>query len=199
MISENNLEMILAYNEEFVTERTFEQYQYSRYPAKRMVIVTCMDARLSEMLPKAMNLQGGDAKIIKNAGGIVTQPFGNIMRSILVALYELGADEVFVIGHHECGMTGLDPELVMSHMRDRGISENTLTTLLNSGMDLKRWLTGFDSVWDSVANSVRIVRNHPLKPANVRVHGLIIDPQTGKLDVVVDGYEQQEVSESPAG
>ncbi|WP_245583048.1 beta-class carbonic anhydrase [Paenibacillus daejeonensis] len=191
--------MILAYNEEFVTERTFEQYQYSRYPAKRMVIVTCMDARLSEMLPKAMNLQGGDAKIIKNAGGIVTQPFGNIMRSILVALYELGADEVFVIGHHECGMTGLDPELVMSHMRDRGISENTLTTLLNSGMDLKRWLTGFDSVWDSVANSVRIVRNHPLKPANVRVHGLIIDPQTGKLDVVVDGYEQQEVSESPAG
>ena len=198
MIPENNLDMILAYNEEFVTERTFEQYQYSRYPAKRMVIVTCMDARLSEMLPKAMNLQGGDAKIIKNAGGIVTQPFGNIMRSILVALYELGADEVFIIGHHECGMTGLDPELVMSHMRERGISDNTLTTLLNSGMDLKRWLTGFDSVWESVANSVRIVRNHPLKPANVRVHGLIIDPQTGKLDVVVDGYEQ-DVLESPAG
>lgn len=199
MILENNLETVMAYNEEFVAQRTFEQYQYSRYPAKRMVIITCMDARLSEMLPKAMNLQGGDAKIIKNAGGIVTQPFGNIMRSILVAVYELGADEVFIIGHHECGMTGLDPELVISHMRERGISENTITTLLHSGMDLKRWLTGFDSVWDSVENSVRIVRNHPLKPASVRVHGLIIDPLNGKLDLVVNGYEQQSVKESPVG
>ncbi|MFS0722373.1 beta-class carbonic anhydrase [Paenibacillus sp. 1P07SE] len=194
MKSENNLELILAHNEEFVAQRTFEQYQYSRYPARRMVIVTCMDARLSEMLPKAMNLQGGDAKIIKNAGGIVTQPFGNIMRSILVAVYELGADEVFIVGHHECGMTGLDPELVISHMRERGISEDTITTLLNSGMNLKRWLTGFDSVRDSVENSVRIVRNHPLKPASVNVHGLIIDPHTGKLDLVVDGYAQQQES-----
>ncbi|GBF74736.1 hypothetical protein PA598K_03099 [Paenibacillus sp. 598K] len=194
MESENNLKTIMAYNEGFVAQRTYEQYQYSRYPARRMVIVTCMDARLSEMLPKAMNLQGGDAKIIKNAGGLVTQPFGNIVRSILVSVYELGADEVFIVGHHECGMIGLDPEVVMDHMRDRGIGEQTLETLMHSGIDLRRWLTGFDSVRDSVENSVRIVRNHPLKPADVAIHGLIIDPQTGKLDLVVDGYEQARLS-----
>ena len=191
MILENNLETVLAYNEEFVAQRTFEQYQYSRYPAKRMVIVTCMDARLSEMLPKAMNLKNGDAKIIKNAGAILTSPFGNIMRSILIAIYELNADEVFIVGHHECGMTGLNSEIVVSHMLERGISKETIRTLNNSGMHLDRWLTGFDNVQDSVERSVGIIKNHPLLPPGTPVHGMIIHPTTGKLDVVVDGYKQE--------
>ena len=63
-----------------------------RYPDKKMVILSCMDTRLIELLPKAMNLKNGDAKIVKNAGAIVTQPFGNVMRSILVALYKLKAE-----------------------------------------------------------------------------------------------------------
>ncbi|SIC35439.1 Carbonic anhydrase [Mycobacteroides abscessus subsp. abscessus] len=70
-----------------------------------MVILTCMDTRLLELLPKAINVANGDVKIIKNAGALVAHPFGSIMRSILVAVYQLQADEVFVIGHHDCGMS----------------------------------------------------------------------------------------------
>ncbi|MFC5648398.1 beta-class carbonic anhydrase [Paenibacillus solisilvae] len=180
---------ILSYNEQFVENREYEKYLTDKFPDKKMVIVTCMDARLTELLPKALNLRNGDAKIIKNAGAIVTQPFGNIMRSILVAVYELGADEVVVIGHHQCGMTGLNPEGVIQHMLDGGVSEETIRTLRNSGMHLERWLTGFDNVQDSVERSVGIISNHPLLSATTPVHGLIIDPETGKLDLVVDGYE----------
>jgi len=189
MENEDNITQIIEFNKSFVEERDYEQYVTNRYPAKRMVIVTCMDTRLTEMLPKAMNLRNGDAKIIKNAGAIVTQPFGNIMRSILVAVYELGADEVFVIGHHDCGMTGINPEHVVTHMEERGISEETIHTLRNSGINLMRWLTGFDSIKESVENSVKIIQNHPLKPADIKVHGLIIDPQNGKLEVIVNGNE----------
>ncbi|RAP78190.1 beta-class carbonic anhydrase [Paenibacillus montanisoli] len=185
----NKLKDILAFNEQFVANRDYEKYLTDRFPDKKMVIVTCMDARLTELLPKALNLRNGDAKIIKNAGAIVTQPFGNIMRSILIALYELGADEVVVIGHHECGMTGINPEVVIEHMLDSGVSQETVRTLRNSGMHLERWLTGFDNVHDSVERSVGIIKNHPLLPPNTPVHGLIIDPQTGKLDLVVNGYE----------
>ncbi|SDW61761.1 carbonic anhydrase [Paenibacillus sp. CF384] len=180
---------ILAFNEQFVANGEYEKYLTDKFPQKKMVIVTCMDTRLTEMLPKALNLRNGDAKIIKNAGAIVTQPFGNIMRSILVAVYELGADEVVVIGHHECGMTGLNPEVVISHMLEGGVSEETIRTLRNSGMHLERWLTGFDNVQDSVERSVGIIKNHPLLPAQTPVHGLIIHPETGKLDLVVNGYE----------
>ncbi len=186
----SKLNEILSFNKSFVSEREYEKYATSKFPNKRMVIVTCMDTRLTEMLPKAMNLKNGDAKIIKNAGAIVTQPFGNIMRSILVAVYELQADEVFVIGHHNCGMTGINPEIIVEHMEERGVSSDTITTLKHSGVNLMRWLTGFDNVRDSVLQSVSIVRNHPLLPKNIVVHGLIIDPETGELELV-DSAETQ--------
>ncbi|GGF89565.1 beta-class carbonic anhydrase [Paenibacillus abyssi] len=185
----SRLSEILEYNQSFVENRTYEQYRTDKFPEKRLVIVTCMDTRLTELLPKALNLRNGDAKIIKNAGAIVTQPFGNIMRSILVAVYELNANEVAVIGHHDCGMTGINPENVIGHMAERGIPDVTIKTLKNSGVNLMRWLTGFDNVKESVENSVKIISNHPLLPAEVPVHGLIINPETGKLDLTVDGYK----------
>jgi len=186
------IDEIMAYNKEFVQTKSYEQYLTTKFPDKRMVIVTCMDTRLTELLPKAMNLKNGDAKIIKNAGAILTSPFGNIMRSILIALYELGAHEVFIVGHHECGMTGLNADHVVSEMKARGIKQDTIHMLRHSGINLNRWLIGFDSVRESVENSVDIVRNHPLLPPNIPVHGLIIHPETGELEVATDGHDYLE-------
>ncbi|QTH45066.1 carbonic anhydrase [Cohnella sp. LGH] len=187
------MDEILAFNKQFVEGKDYEQYlTTNRPPEKRVIIVTCMDARLTELLPKAMNMKNGDAKIIKNAGAIITSPFGNIMRSVLVALYELHADEVFLVGHHDCGMTGIDPNEVVKHMQARGIPEHVIHTLRHSGINLYRWLTGFDSVRESVENSVEFMRNHPLLPPGTPVHGLIIHPDTGELEVVTDGYQALE-------
>lgn len=183
-----NVENILAYNREFVENKEYEQFRTTRFPDKKMVILTCMDTRLVELLPKAMNIHNGDVKLIKNAGAIVTQPFGNIMRSIIVAIYELNADEVLVVGHYQCGMTGLDSERIINKARAQGITEDTISTLHHSGINLSRWLTGFDDVKQGVENSVEIIRNHPLLPKNIPVHGMLIDPETGKLDLLVDGY-----------
>lgn len=187
----NKVEQILTHNQKFVEEKEYEAYLTTKFPDKKMVIVTCMDTRLTELLPKALNLRNGDVKMIKNAGAIVTQPFGNIMRSILVAIYELNADEVIIIGHHECGMTGIDPERTIGKMKDRGVAEQTISTLQHSGLSLKHWLRGFNNVKESVENSVDIVRNHPLLPVDVPVHGMIIHPETGALDLVTEGYEEQ--------
>jgi carbonic anhydrase len=70
----------------------------------------------------------------------------------------------------------------------RGVSEKTLATLGHSGIDLAAWLRGFNAVEEGVKGSVEIIRNHPLLPPDVPVHGLIIHPTTGKLDVVIEGY-----------
>ncbi len=152
-----------------------------------------MDTRLVELLPKAMNLHNGDAKIIKNAGAIVSHPFGSVMRSIIVAVYQLDADEVFVIGHYDCGMTGLNSEDVIAKAKTRGISDDVIETLGHSGIDLKRWLTGFNHVREGIEKSVNIIRNHPLLPNNLPVHGLIIDPETGRFDLVDSGYATEEL------
>src|SRR5438105_3861700 len=117
---------ILAHNAEFVRRREYEPFLTDRFPDKRLVVITCMDTRLVELLPRAMNIRNGDAKLIKNAGAIVSHPFGSVMRSVLVAVYELGVAEVAVVGHHDCGMTGLDPARVLDKARERGISEEVL-------------------------------------------------------------------------
>ncbi|HEX4054662.1 MAG TPA: carbonic anhydrase [Tepidisphaeraceae bacterium] len=180
---------ILAHNTSFVQNKEYEPFRTDRFPDKKLVVLTCMDTRLVELLPHAMNLRQGDAKFVKNAGAIVSHPFGSIMRSILLAIYELGVGEVAVVGHHGCGMTGLNAGQILAKARERGVSQEVLVTLRHGGVDMQQWLTGFESPEDGVKQSVEIVRNHPLLPRGIPVHGLIIHPETGKLDLLADGYQ----------
>ena len=90
---------ILEYNRRFVEEKGYERFRTDKYPNKKIAIVTCMDTRLVELLPAALGFRNGDVKIIKNAGGTITNPFDSTMRSLLVAVYELGVEEIMVIGH----------------------------------------------------------------------------------------------------
>lgn len=184
------LDEILQYNREFVEEKKYEEYSTTKFPNKRMVILTCMDTRLTELLPKALNIGNGDVKLIKNAGALVSHPFGSIMRSILVAVYQLQADEVLVIGHHDCGMSGMKAEDMINSMKERGVKEETLEMLTYSGIDVEKWLQGFHNVSDSVRHSVDMIRKHPLIAKDIPVHGLVINPETGKLDLVANGYEK---------
>ncbi|WP_066292025.1 beta-class carbonic anhydrase [Bacillus sp. FJAT-29937] len=184
------IDEILTFNQQFVEEKQYEEFTTTKFPNKRMVLLTCMDTRLVELLPRAMNLRNGDVKIVKNAGALVTHPFGSIMRSLLVAVYQLQAEEVLIIGHHDCGMSGMKPDLILESMRKRGKSEAALDTITYSGVDVREWMRGFENVEESVAHSVKMVKKHPLMPNDVPVHGLVIEPSTGKLDVVVNGYEE---------
>lgn len=186
------LDEILKFNDSFVEYKMYEPFSTTKYPDKRIVILSCMDTRLVELLPKAMNLRNGDVKIVKSAGALVAHPFGSIMRSLLVAVYALQADEVYVIGHYDCGMSAVDPIAMIDAMKARGISDDTLNTINYSGVDLKSWLRGFGDVATSVTKSCDVIRNHPLMVAEVPVHGLIIDPSTGKLDLIVNGNETVE-------
>lgn len=181
----SQLEGILAFNKQFVEEKAYEPYKTSKFPDKKVVILTCMDTRLIELLPKAMNLKNGDAKIVKNAGAVVSHPFGSIMRSLIVAVYELQAEEIFVVGHHGCGMGSLNSEVTLEKMQERGIAKETIHTLEYSGIDLDHWLARIDSIPESVKESALMIRKHPLVPKDVPVHGLVIDPETGRLDHVV--------------
>ncbi len=185
----NKLQEILEYNRSFVEKKEYEEYRTSKEPNRKMVILSCMDTRLMELLPKALNLKNGDVKLIKNAGATIVHPFGSIARSVIVAVYEFDADEVLVIGHYGCGMSSLNADKTIKKAMERGISQDVIATLSNAGIDIKKWLHGFDSVEDSVKESVELIKNHPLIPDDIAVHGLIIDPETGKLDVVVNGYK----------
>lgn len=183
------LDAILEYNNEFVKNKEYEKFKTSKDPDKKILILSCMDTRLTNLLPKALNLKNGDAKIVKNAGATIMHPFGSIMRSVAVAIYEFEVDEILIIGHDGCGMCNLDTQHMLDKAIERGISVETINTLENAGRDVKKWLHGFESVEASIEDSVSIIKNHPLIPKDIIVHGLVMCPETGKLDIVVNGYE----------
>lgn len=172
---------ILSYNRAFVERKGYEPFITSKYPDKRLAIVTCMDTRLVELLPAALGLRNGDIKIIKNAGGTITAPFDSTMRSLLIAVYELGVNEIMIIGHTGCGVQGMDAAHMLSLMKERGIPEYNISLMEHCGIDLKQWLTGFSDTSEAVLATVEMVRHHPLLPADITVAGYIMDSTTGAL------------------
>ena len=86
------IDQIIDYNKEFVAQKSYEKYLTDKYPDKggtrdvdnivggyQLAVLSCMDTRLTELLPAALGLKNGDAKIIKNAGGLVISAFDSAM------------------------------------------------------------------------------------------------------------------------
>lgn len=175
---------ILEFNRRFVREKGYEPYITTKYPDRKLAIVTCMDTRLTELLIASMGLRNGDAKIIKNAGGVISSPFSTEVRSLLVGIYELGVEDVMVVGHTDCGAQHISGPDMVEAMRSRGIPERSIEACRYFDVDFDKWLCGFDSVEESVRRSVAVLRNHPLIPGDVRISGFIIDSVTGELTEV---------------
>ena len=160
------IDELLNFNKTFVETKGYEKYITNKYPDKKIAIVTCMDTRLTELLPAALGIKNGDVKIIKNAGGTITHPFGSAMRSLLVAIYELGVEEVMIIGHTDCGVQHMDSETMLQHMRERGISQDHIEMMqycdinLNScSADLMTRKKPYKRVYTSYAITARASRH----------------------------------------
>ena len=169
------IDSIIEYNKEFVARRGYEQYATDKYPDKRLAVLSCMDTRLTELLPAALGLRNGDA----------ISPFDSAMRSLIVAIYELGVEHIMVVAHTGCGACHMSFDHFREAMLERGISDETLATVGHCGIDLHRWLEGFRDTPESVRTTVETIRRHPLVPAGITVRGFIIDSVTGALEEVV--------------
>jgi len=176
---------ILEYNKAFVENKMYEEFITSKYPDKKLAVVSCMDTRLTELLPAALGIKNGDAKFIKNAGGVISHPFGSVMRSLLIAVYDLEVTEILIIGHTDCGARHTDGGKMIEKMKSRGIPQDNIDLMNYCGVDFDSWLSGFDDLDVSIRKSVEIIRKHPLMPDKVAVYGLVIDSVTGQLRKVV--------------
>ena len=175
------IDEMLAYNRKFVEEKGYQCFATSKYPDKKIAILTCMDTRLVELLPAALGIRNGDVKMIKNAGGMITGPFDSAVRSLLVGIVELGVEEVMVIGHTDCGGAHINAETMIRHLVQRGVSQDHIDMMRYCGIDFEAWLRGFSCVEDSVTETVDLLRNHPLMPRDVTIRGYVIDTDTGAL------------------
>ena len=168
------IDQIIEYNKTFVAQKGYEKYLTDKYPEKKLAVLSCMDTRLTELLPAALGLKNGDAKIIKNAGGLVISAFDSAMRSLIVAIYELGVQEIMVVAHSHCGACHMSYDHFHHEMIARGVTDETLDTIRKCGIDLDQWLEGSipsASVALTLTSGLKDSRTHrlpsarPLKPS----------------------------------
>ncbi|MBI1920932.1 MAG: carbonic anhydrase [Geobacter sp.] len=177
------LDAILDANKQFVRPGAFPPLP--KNPKKQFAIFTCMDTRLVDFLEPAMGISRGDAKVIKNAGNTVIDPNGGVIRSLVAAIFMLGVEEVFVIGHRDCGMASVDAAQLKEKMVQRGVESRDIDRLVP---DLAQWIGAFSCPEENVARVVSIIRDCPLIPRDVPIHGLLFCPNDGHLEVIVQGY-----------
>ena len=178
------IDQIVAYNRKFVEQKNYVKFLTSKYPDKKLAVLSCMDTRLTELLPAALGLKNGDAKIIKNAGGVILSAFDSAMRSLIVAIYELGVEEIMVVAHSQCGACHMSFDHFHHEMIARGVTVETLDTIRRCDINLNQWLEGFKDTPESVRKTVETIRNHPLVPKDIIVRGFIIDSETGALEEI---------------
>ncbi len=177
----SQIDQVLAFNRTYVNAKGYEPHLTDKFPDKKLAVVSCMDTRLSVLLQDALGLKNGDAKIIKNAGAVIPSPWDSAMRSLIVAVYELGVQEIMIVAHTSCGACHMHFSHFREEMLGRGIPESALE---RKDVDLEAWLEGFHDTAASVRRTVAAVKEHPLIPSDVSVRGFIIDSATGELTEV---------------
>ncbi|MFW6060614.1 MAG: beta-class carbonic anhydrase [Phycisphaeraceae bacterium] len=150
------------------TRGRFEAVPTGPRPARQLVIVTCMDTRLDPY--KTLGLRAGEAHIIRNAGGVVTD---DTLRSLVLSHQALGTRELMIIGHTDCGLLGLD---------ERGLTDR-LAQETGEQPAAPKTFHSFDDLSENVRRQLRTVREHPWLRA-LAARGFIYDVKTGAVSEV---------------
>lgn len=146
----------------------FDKAGLSAAPALRMAIVACMDARLDTH--KLLGIQEGDAHVIRNAGGVVTD---DVIRSLVISQRLLGTQEVVLIHHSDCGMmTFRDDDVKDAIQADTGLRPSFA-------------MEAFGDLEGDVRQSIARIEASPFIPAKDRIRGFVYDCATGRLNEVL--------------
>lgn len=175
------LEKILEHNRKFVQKRknSREDKPISGHAQKDVMVFTCMDTRLVELLEPAMGFGRGDIKILKNAGNIIRNNCSDVIRSVAVGTVLMGLKEVYVVGHSDCGMRKQKADDIKAKMIEKGISKDSIDSI-----DIEEWFGLLKDEAENIKDAVLKLKNSPYIPKDVNIHGLLMDPNTGEIEVI---------------
>lgn len=157
------IDEVLAAN--LVYAHTHELRELTPRPQRKLAVLTCMDTRLSI---RTLGLKTGDAHIIRNAGGIVTD---DALRSLLVSHYLLGTQEFMVINHTDCGLMKTNEDDMRARIQKQAGTAAVAPAYFFAFQDLDR----------NVREQIQKLRTHPWVPKAVGVRGFVYDVTTGLL------------------
>jgi carbonic anhydrase len=163
------IDEVLQANELY--SRTHELRRLTPRPERHLAVLTCMDTRLSI---RTLGLKTGDAHIIRNAGGIVTE---DTLRSLVVSHYLLDTREFMVINHTDCGLMLTSEQDLRARIQNR-----TGTAAVSPA-----FFYAFQNIDENVRHQLEKLRTHPWVPKDVVVRGFVYDVTSGRLREIAGG------------
>lgn len=158
------IDEVLRANEAYAAQ--FAWGELPTPPARKLIVLACMDARL--IVSQILGLKPGDAHIIRNAGGIVTD---DVLRSVLISHHLLGTQEMMIIEHTDCGMLTFTDDDLLGRLRQK----------MGTAVVAPARFFAFRELEANVREQIEKVRSHPWIPAQFVVRGFIYDVRTGRL------------------
>jgi carbonic anhydrase len=148
-----------------VYAQTHELRRLTPRPERKLAILTCMDTRLSI---RTLGLKTGDAHIIRNAGGIVTD---DALRSLLVSHYLLGTEEFMLINHTDCGLMHTTEQDLRNRIQNRA----------GTAAVAPAFFYAFQNIDENVRHQLQKLHTHPWIPKEIAIRGFVYDVTTGLL------------------
>ena len=136
-------------------------------PAKKVAVVACMDARIET--GRALGIEEGDAHVIRNAGGVVTD---DVIRSLAISQRLLGTTEIVLVHHTDCGMLTFNDDDVKAQIEG------------DTGLRPQFALEAFSDLDDDIRQSVRRIKASPFIPHKDNIRGFVYDVESGRLNEV---------------
>jgi len=163
---------LLANNERYAA--SFDKGDLPLPPAKKVAVVACMDARLNPY--GVLGLEEGDAHVIRNAGGVVTD---DEIRSLAISQRLLGTEEIILIHHTDCGMLTFNDDDVKRQIQD------------DTGVKPRFALEAFPDLDEDIRQSIARIRESPFIP-HKNIRGFVFDVGTGRLNEVTESVDLRE-------
>lgn len=166
---------------------------------KKALVLTDMESEWGAILQQVTNIQLENMFMIHSDGTVISHPYGDIMRSIVLAIYHENVEEIFVVGTKEKGTSSVNDQSPFDLGKDKiktvdYLFQNCIPEF--SGGSVKDWLNGKDNVSDQIEESVSLIRHHPLVPAHVEVKGFLLN-QDGKI-ITVEPPQMEQLKQRQA-
>lgn len=146
---------------------SFDKGDLPMPPGKKLAVVACMDARLN--VYGMLGLSEGEAHVIRNAGGVVTD---DAIRSLTISQRLLGTEEIILIHHTDCGMLTFSDDQVKAQIE------------ADTGIRPRFALEAFGDPEEDVRQSINRIKDSPFVPSKDQIRGFVFDVKTGKLSEV---------------
>ncbi|PER14062.1 carbonic anhydrase [Bacillus cereus] len=153
---------------------------------KKVLLLTDIKHGIEPIIQQVTNIQQENMLTINSYDSVIVHPYGDIMRSIIIAIYQENVEEIFVVGIEDKKTSSVNLQTQRDFIKDKieldYLFKNCMPEFASGS--LNQWLSGQKNVSENIEKSIDMIRHHPLVPSNVKVRGFRID-RTGEKEVVV--------------